>query len=208
MREKAEFKALQAQINPHFLFNTINIIMSFCRTNPDTARKLLEHLATMLHYSFANHEDFVTLTEEINNIHAYLEIAQSRFGSRLQIKTNIDQTLLHTKIPVLSIQPLAENAIQHGLFPKIAECILSIDIYRQQDDVVICVSDNGIGMNMDKVERLFTTQSGGIGIRNVYMRLKGIYGHHYGLSIESQPGCGTVTTIRIPYERKAIQHAY
>jgi len=208
MRKKAEFKALQAQINPHFLFNTINIIMSFCRTNPDTARKLLEHLATMLHYNFTNHEDFVTLGEEINTIHAYLEIAKSRFGSRLQIKTNIDPALLHTKIPVLSIQPLAENAIQHGLFPKIAECVLSIDVYRQEDDVVICVSDNGIGMNIDKIERLFTTQSEGIGIRNVYMRLKGIYGQHYGLNIDSKPGYGTITTIRIPYERKAIQHAY
>jgi len=162
----------------------------------------------MLHYNFTNHEDLVTLGEEINTIHAYLEIAKSRFGSRLQIKTNIDPTLLHTKIPVLSLQPLAENAIQHGLFPKIAECILSIDVYRQEDDVVICVSDNGIGMNVDKVERLFTTQSEGIGIRNVYMRLKGIYGQHYGLNIDSKPGYGTVATIRIPYERMAIQHAY
>lgn len=207
MREKAEFKALQAQINPHFLFNTLSIIMSFCRTNPDMARNLLSHLATMLQYSFANHKDFVTLAEEINNIQAFLEIAKSRFGSRLQVNTDIDPSILHTKIPVLSIQPLVENAVQHGLFPKINECVLSIAAKLQQDNVIISVADNGSGMETDKLQQIFTSQSEGIGIRNVYMRLKSIYGDNYGLSIDSQPGDGTIATIRIPYERMNIQHA-
>ncbi|EGO63391.1 histidine kinase internal region [Acetonema longum DSM 6540] len=198
MREKAEFKALSAQINPHFLFNTLNIIMSFCRTNPEVARELLGHLGTTLRYSFAKHGDFVTIAEEMEEIKAYLEIVKSRFGSRLTISMDVDDTVLNTAIPVLAVQPLVENAIQHGLFPKLSECHLAITALKEEDTVRISVFDNGIGIAKEKLDQLFSETVDGIGVQNVYKRLKGIYGADYGLTLDSRPGFGTWATIRIP----------
>ncbi|MDF2570220.1 MAG: ypdA 2, partial [Sporomusa sp.] len=102
MREKAELKALRAQINPHFLFNTINIIMSFCRTDPDKARSLLGSLATLMHRAYSNQDEFLTLQEELTAVRAYLEIAKSRFGDRLDIAVHVDDMTSNALIPALS----------------------------------------------------------------------------------------------------------
>lgn len=205
--EKAELTALRAQINPHFLFNTISIIMSLCRTNPDTARTLLGHLGAMMQYSFANHGEFVTIADELEQIHSYVSIVQARFGARLEVHMNIDQTAQNAQIPVLVIQPLVENAIQHGLFPKISECILNISIQRDNEAVIISVSDNGIGIAPDKLNCLFSTNAEGIGLKNVFKRLKGLYGENYGLTVSSILGKGTTAVIRIPDERMVNSHA-
>jgi len=207
LREKAELKALQAQINPHFLFNTINIIMSFCRTSPDTARSLLGHLATMMHFNFAKHHDLVTIEEELESVRAYLEIAKARFGPRLTVDIQVDAAATHIKIPVLSLQPLVENAILHGLFPKVSECNLSINIKSQDYCVYIRVADNGVGMEPEQLAQLLKAQSSGIGIANVNRRLVGLYGEYYKLKIDSAPNLGTTATICIPLERRAIQDA-
>ncbi|SDF69489.1 LytS/YhcK type 5TM receptor domain-containing protein [Sporolituus thermophilus] len=207
MREKAELKALQAQINPHFLFNTINIIMSFCRTNPDTARSLLGHLATMLRHSFAERQDFITLKEEMEGIAAYLEIVKARFGSRLTVITDLDPQVLDVPIPLLTLQPLVENAVQHGLFPKLSHCVLTIAAYRQDRTVVIDVRDNGVGVPAEKLRLILAGEGQGIGIRNVHKRLTGIYGKEYGLTIESTLGQGTTARIVLPYEGRDLAHA-
>jgi two-component system, LytTR family, sensor histidine kinase LytS len=204
MREKAELKALQAQINPHFLFNTINIIMSFCRTAPDTARNLLGHLSTIMQRSFVNRKDFVTLQDELEGVKAYLEIAKSRFGSRLDVNIKIDDEVELVPVPVLSVQPLVENAIQHGLFPKLSQCMLSIKAFREADAVVICVSDNGIGITQEKMDTLCGSYSEGIGIANVYDRLRSIYGENYGLRIDSQVGMGTTAFILLPFDGEGV----
>ncbi len=206
MRERAELKALSAQINPHFLFNTLNIIMSFCRTNPELARELLGHLGTTLKYSFARHGDFVTVAEEMEEIKAYLEIVKSRFGSRLTIAIDIAEDVLPTAIPVLAIQPLVENAVQHGLFPKLSECHLTITALKEDDTVCISVFDNGMGIEQEKLQQLFSESADGIGVQNVHKRLKAIYGRDYGLQLDSRPGCGTWATIRIPYSREAAAY--
>lgn len=202
MREKAELKALRAQINPHFLFNTINIIMSLCRTSPETARNLLEHLAIIMKYSFAKHGDFVTLEEELEKVKSYLEIAKSRFGSRLTVTFDIEEAVLKTRIPVLSVQPLVENAVQHGLFPKLSEGKLVIKACRDTDVVQISVFDNGVGIEPAAIRQLLSAETEGIGVQNVHQRLKGIYGDAYGLRLESQPGSGTWAIIQIPYTRE------
>ena len=198
MSEKAELKALRAQINPHFLFNTLNIIMSFCRTDPEMARSLLSHLATIMKYSFAKHDDFVTIGEEMNEIKAYLEIAKSRFGERLSVSLDIEESTHPIRIPVLSIQPLVENALQHGLFPKLSECHLALSVSRENDAIAITVEDNGIGIHPEKLEWLFSAESEGVGLQNVARRLQSLYGDSYGLRMMSEPGKGTRAAIRIP----------
>lgn len=207
MSEKAELKALRAQINPHFLFNTLNIIMSFCRTDPEMARGLLTHLSTIMKYSFANHGDFVSIAEEMAAIEAYLEIAKTRFGARLSVTLTVDKSILTTKIPVLSVQPLVENAIQHGLFPKLSECHLDITATQENDTLRITVCDNGIGIEPDKLTHLFSAAADGIGVQNVARRLRGIYGESYGLSLDSDVGKGTRATVRIPYTKEVTDYA-
>ena len=202
MREEAEFKALQAQINPHFLFNTLNIIMSFCRTDPDKARHLLGSLATMMQRSFAHQGDFITLNRELDGIEAYLEIVKARFGNRLSIEQDIDSGLLALPIPLLCLQPLVENAVQHGLFPKTDDCLLIIAAHPDGNAARITVTDNGVGIPDDKWETLLSRKSGGIGIPNVHNRLLSIYGPDYGLQITSDPPRGTSVTLRIPWDRK------
>ncbi|MEN6413077.1 MAG: LytS/YhcK type 5TM receptor domain-containing protein [Veillonellales bacterium] len=198
MREKAELRALQAQINPHFLFNTINIIMSFCRTDPATARSLLNHLAVLMQRRFAEQSDFITLANELEEINSYLEIVKRRFGSRLTVEIHLEKAALAVLVPTLSIQPLVENAIQHGLFPKVDQCVLAINISRKEKDVVICISDNGIGITADKMQQILAFSSDGIGLKNVNSRLKSIYGESYGLQIDSKAGEGTRVIVRIP----------
>lgn len=199
LREKAELKALRAQMNPHFLFNTLSIIMSLCRTKPEMARELIEHLSIILKYGFAKHGDFVTIEEEMEKVKSYLEIAKTRFGSRLTIEMDVAETVLKTRIPVLSIQPLVENAVQHGLFPKLTQGKLVIKAARQDDVVAISVIDNGTGIEPEKLRSLFSSSSEGIGVQNVHLRLQGLYGEQYGVVLTSQSGSGTQAIIRIPY---------
>lgn len=207
MREKAELKALRAQINPHFLFNTLNIIMSFCRTNPGMARNLLGNLSTMLQYSFAKHEDMVSLQDELNEVTAYLEIIKARFGSRLQVHMRVEDTSREVYIPVLSIQPLIENAVQHGLFPKLTDCVLTIDITVEGSDIIIAIVDNGIGIDEVTLSRINSCESDGIGIQNVHKRLQSIFGSSYGLTLTSQPGEGTTAIMRIPNDKAVMKYA-
>ncbi|NMC30923.1 MAG: histidine kinase [Veillonellaceae bacterium] len=201
MREKAEFKALQAQINPHFLYNTLNTIMSFCRTNPETARTLLAHLATLMQRCFDNRTEFISLKSEMDGIIAYLEIAKVRFGSRLAVDIDIDPALEQAQIPPLTLQPLVENALDHGLFPKISDCRLTINGRLTKEGMVLCIQDNGVGIAPQKLAGLMT-ESDRIGVTNVSQRLRSLYGEPYGLSITSHPDAGTQASIRIPFESK------
>lgn len=203
MREKAEFKALQAQINPHFLYNTLNTIMSFCRTSPDTARTLLAHLATLMQRCFDNRSEYISLKNEMDGVVAYLEIAKARFGARLQVQIEIEPGLEMAQIPPLTLQPLVENALEHGLFPKVSDCRLSILAKRQDREIALCIQDNGIGIPPEKLNRLMT-ESERIGIKNVSQRLQSLYGDRYGLSLLSEPGGGTRAIVRIPYESRGI----
>ncbi len=201
LREKAELKALRAQINPHFLFNTIGAIMSFCRTKPETARTLLAHLATIMQHSFSSRDDFVPLSDELDGIVAYLEIAKARFGPRLTVDIAVDPTARQVPVPVLCLQPLVENSLEHGLFPKLNQCRLTVGAAVAGGELLITVADNGVGIPAAKLATLFTSAEG-IGVKNVHRRLASIYGSGYGLAIASEPGGGTQATIRIPLERR------
>ncbi len=204
MREKAELKALRAQINPHFLFNTINIIMSFCRTDPDKARNLLGNLATLMQRGYSNHDELVTLQDELTAIMAYLEIAKSRFGDRLDIAVHVDDTTTVALVPALSLQPLVENALNHGLFPKLGSCLLAIEAYTEDDSLIVTITDNGVGIPPAKLAQIRSGRSDGIGITNVQKRLISLYGSKYGLTISSDPPFGTEVWLRIPFQTQTM----
>ncbi|SDE79682.1 histidine kinase [Sporomusa acidovorans] len=203
MREKAELKALRAQINPHFLFNTINIIMSFTRTDPDKARSLLGSLATLMQRGYSNQDELVTLQYELAAIMAYLEIAMSRFGDRLDVAVNVDDEATTALIPALSLQPLVENALNHGLFPKLGSCLLVIEAYIEEDTLIITVTDNGVGIPPEKLTQIQAGHSEGVGIMNVHQRLTSLYGTKYGLTINSKPTFGTEVWLRVPFQESA-----
>ena len=189
---KAELKALQAQINPHFLFNALNTIVSMCRIDPETARKLLINLSNFLRESFKDQEDMVDIHDEIKHIEAYLEIEKARFGEKLNVIYNIKSG--NFKIPHLILQPLVENAVKHGIYPKKGGGTIYLTVEENGENYSIEVSDNGIGFH----ESIEKPVNNGIGIENIDKRLKTIYGDEYGLKIESQQSLGTKVLLNIP----------
>jgi len=196
----AEMAFMQAQIKPHFLFNTLNAISSFCDSDPVYAQKLIDEFAIYLRHSFdfKSIEDCVALETELNMTNSYIKIEKARFGDKLQVEFDIDQ-LLNAKVPFLSIQPLVENAINHGLRKKGGFGIIKITVKKIPDGILVAVVDNGQGMEPDKLAKLLITEaSKGIGLRNIDGRLKKLFGK--GLSIESTPGKGTRVSYFIPME--------
>jgi len=200
--EQAEMRALRAQINPHFLFNTLSNIMSFCRTSPDTARTLLEKLSEMLHFSFAKHEDKVTVEEEFSSVEAYIEILKVRFGSRLSVHIEVDEEAGSCLLPAFSLQPIVENALLHGLFPKPEDCRLDVSIKQEDGKLVVRVADNGVGMTEEDCRKLLQESSGGIGISNVRQRIANLYSGRGSLELSSRQGEGTEVVYRIPLEKR------
>lgn len=197
LKTEAELKALRAQINPHFLFNTLNTIASFYRTKPDEARTLLIKFSQFFRKSLKRHENFVPLEEELEYIDDYLSFEKARFGKSLVIGKNIDPASLSCRVPVLILQPLVENSLKHGfayrdIEKKPDKNTISICAQKEDNEIKITIEDDGVGMQQSgQVET-------GLGINNVYERLKTIYGKEYEPRIESAVGKGTKITIRIP----------
>jgi len=189
---KAELKALQAQINPHFLFNTLNTIVSMCRINPEMARKLLINLGIFLRESFKEKEDIVDIISEIKHVEAYLEIEKARFGEKLNVVYNI--TSSNFQVPHLILQPLVENAVKHGIYPKKEGGTISIIVDDSENNYNIKVEDNGVGFE----HPIQQPTNNGIGIKNIDKRLRSIYGNEYGLKIESKRNLGTKILVNIP----------
>lgn len=191
----ARIQALSNQINPHFLFNTLNSIASLIRSQPDTARMLIVRLSALLRRLLKSQDHFVTLREELSAIDEYLDIECVRFGSRLRVVKDIDPNSLDLLVPSLILQPLVENSLKHGLAPKIGDGLLTIRSRRENAHAIIEVIDNGLGMS---AERLEPAAGAGIGLRNVNERLHVIYGANYRLKLHSVPGEGTQARLEIP----------
>lgn len=197
----AELDALQAQINPHFLFNTLNTIIMFSRTNPETARRLLIRLASFFRHALKRHGHFNTLKEEIEYLNTYLILERARFREKLRVVREIDTTLLEHKVPVLTIQPLVENAIKHGILPKPEQGTVQITVRKHDNELLIVIRDDGVGINPELVTKVLTPGFGsgnGVGLSNVHERLKGLFGEGYGLRIVSVLNEGTSVYVRIP----------
>lgn len=198
---KAELDALHAQINPHFLFNTLNTIITYTRTNPETSRRLLIRLASFFRQTLKRHGHFNTLREEIEYVNTYLILEKARFREKLRIHREIDPTLIDCQVPVLTLQPLVENAIKHGIQPKMGPGTVSISARRVNGEMVFEIRDDGVGISddiMPKVLRPGFGSGNGVGLSNVHERLRSLFGEDYGLRIESEEGKGTGVYVRVP----------
>lgn len=187
-RNKAEIKALQTQINPHFLFNALNTITSFIRINPDRARNLIINLSTYMRYNLEVSDNLIDINKELEQVKAYVEIEQARFGDKLKVIYDIDDDI-DAKMPSLIIQPLVENAIIHGIRNKGGEGTVKIGVRKEEELTKIWVENDGISIEESIIEKVYNNKmpENKIGLYNVHLRLKLIYGT--GLNIKRlEPG--------------------
>ncbi|SMC75062.1 sensor histidine kinase [Sporomusa malonica] len=206
---ETELKALQSQINPHFLFNTLNTIarLALLEGAPRT-QEVVYALSDLLRNNLRNIDEMVTVGEEVQYIKNYLLIQETRFGDRIQASINIPEELMEQRIPFMTLQPLVENAIIHGLEPKRYGGNINISGQMQGNQVEIMITDTGVGVNKAQIERIFRNekrlagkgQTSGLGITNVHKRIQHYFGLQYGLEICSgEQGEGTTVKICLPY---------
>lgn len=191
----AKIEALKSQINPHFLFNTLTSVSSLIRSQPDTARMVVQKLSGLLRRLMRSQEQFVTLREELEAIDEYLDIEVIRFGPRLSVRKEIGPDTLDVIVPSMILQPLVENAIKHGLARKVGPGHLTIRSRRERGFAVLEVEDDGLGISD---ERLQTAMSSGIGLSNVRERLRVIYGAAGRIELRGSPGRGAAAHLEIP----------
>ena len=197
---EAEVRALRAQISPHFIYNALNAIASFITTDPAQARELVLDFADFTRYSFRRHGDFTTVAEELRSVDGYLRLERARFGERLGVTLQIAPEVLSTIIPFLSVQPLVENAVRHGLEAKEGRGALAITATDSGAYAIITVEDDGVGIDPELARAVLAGQGAGehIGLRNVDARLRQVYGDDFGLVVETNVGSGTLITMRVP----------
>jgi two-component system LytT family sensor kinase len=203
---RAELRALRAQISPHFIYNALAAIAGYIHSNPEEARELLTDFAEFTRYAFRGQSPYVTLADELRYVEKYLRLERARFGERLEVRIEVAPEVLQAVVPVLSIQPLVENAVRHGVERrgrgKIEIVGRDIDA-----DVELRVIDDGVGMESGRAQRLLAGEGGGVGIMNVQTRLQATFGPDYGLEIETGPNRGTVVTMTLPKFRAGVRAA-
>lgn len=215
-KKQAEYLALQNQINPHFLYNTLEGIRSEALyAGIEGVAKMSEALSLFFRYTISNVENLVTLEDELKNVENYYIIQQFRFEDRLKIVVDLDvdeeQSLLMAKMPKLMLQPIVENSIYHGLEEKLGQGTVKIRVRATGERLVVIISDNGLGMSEDSVEQLNRKLrsvdliplekegKGGIALANVNSRIQLLFGEEYGLYVYSTWNEGTQVEITLPY---------
>lgn len=201
----AELKALQLQINPHFLLNSLNIIyMLSLMEEANETQKLIRALSGLLKNNLQKGRSMVTLGEELAAVDDYLLIQRTRFGERLQIRKKVDPALLQVEVPLLILQPLVENAVVHGIEPKEEAGLLKITGWLEKNLVCFSIEDNGVGMDeqkLEEVQKYIVSAEGdneSMGLYNVHKRCQLLYGPAYGLQISSTLGEGTKVLLVLP----------
>lgn len=189
---QAELRLLQAQVNPHFLFNALNTISSVIRRDPTRARQLILHLSQFFRSNLKQNIEQVTLAEELNHVKAYLEIELARFSDRLNVEIDIPDTLLSLKLPTFTLQPLVENAIKHGTAHLLENGKITIYAAETQDYIELVVEDNAGNYQV-------THESTGLGMKIVDKRLRNKFGQEFGLIMQCQPQQWTRATIHLPH---------
>lgn len=204
-QRKMEKKLLQSQINPHFLYNTLDSIIWMIQSGEyKGAEQMVTLLAKFFRLSLSQGKDMIPLEKELEHATSYLAIQNIRFKDKFEFYVNADENLMKYLCPKLSIQPLLENAIYHGMEGKYEDGEIYINVYEKDDVIYIDVVDNGLGMSAEKIDYILTNKvvsskrGSGIGVRNVNERIKLIYGNQYGIFIASELDEGTTATITIP----------
>ncbi|MEO9120806.1 MAG: histidine kinase [Solirubrobacteraceae bacterium] len=195
---QAELRALRAQISPHFIYNALAAIAGEIHREPEDARERLIDFAEFTRYLFRDGRSYVTLEEELAHVERYLRLEQARFPGSLDVTVDVPAETLSTVVPSLSVQPLVENAVRHGVECRAGSGRVTISARVRDGDVELRVSDDGSGIAADRVSEVLAGAGGGIGLSNVDARLRATFGERYGLRIESQLGCGTTVTMSVP----------
>ena len=200
---KARMDALSSQINPHFLFNTLNTVSALIRFDPDSARGVVLKLSNILRRLLRKHETFVPLHEELQFIDDYLDIEVARFGrDNLEIVKQLGEETLEAFVPSMLLQPIVENCLKHGLAPKLGGGKIQLRTTTRDARLYIEIEDNGVGISEEKMPHVYVE---GIGLSNVRERLRVLYGTDFNLEIQSRPGEGTVIRIDVPALMPAMQ---
>jgi two-component system LytT family sensor kinase len=192
---EARLAALTSQINPHFLFNTLNSVSSLIRTDPNQASVMVVRLSKVLRRLLRKHENFSTLRDELSFIEDYLAIEVVRFGDKLRFERDVSEDTLDMLVPSMLLQPLVENSIKHGLRSKVEGGTIRIRTYRTEHKLHLLVEDDGVGI---PEEEMSTLMYRGIGVNNVHERLKVLFGSEYRMWIDSEPGKGASIQIEVP----------
>ncbi|TPG35977.1 sensor histidine kinase [Mycolicibacterium hodleri] len=206
--DRAEVLALRAQISPHFIYNALNTIASFVRTDPGRARELILEFADFTRYSFRAAGQYTTLSDELGNIDRYLTLERARFGEALTVRLQVAPEMLAVVVPFLALQPLVENAVRHGFAGRGGG---TVEILARDDgtDCVVTVEDDGIGMDPEALRsgpadalaagtQDVSSHSAHVGLTNVDHRLRAAFGNDYGLVVETALGAGTRVIMRVP----------
>ncbi|BDY06374.1 sensor histidine kinase [Ferrimonas sp. YFM] len=193
---QAELKLLQAQVNPHFLFNALNTVAAVTRIDSNRARELIQNLATFLRGNLKRGTGVVTLKDELAHIDAYLEVEKARFGDRLSINHEIEHNVLHLRLPTFTLQPLVENAVKHGIANLFEPGKIEIGAHREGEQLILTVEDNA-GAYKENPD------SSGLGMNLVDKRIKAQYGQQFGISVQCRPQHYTKVTVTLP----AVEHS-
>jgi two-component system, sensor histidine kinase YesM len=203
-----QLKMLEAQINPHFLFNTLESINWQAKINKeDTISQMTESLGALLRYSFGEKSDLVPLSKELSILKSYMQIQQIRFDDRLKYSYRVAENLSNTLIPKMSIQPLVENAIKYALEQITDVCIIEVSVERKDDDIRICVKNNGSKIDPNILLKLKSGEiqpnGSGVGLENINQRIRLLYGSDYGLSFENEKG-NAIVILTIPFVQSQL----
>ena len=201
----AELRALRAQISPHFVYNALAAVASYIHSRPEEARELLTDFAEFTRYAFRRERPHVHLADELTYVEKYLRLEHARFGDRLRVRLEVAPEILQAVVPVLSLQPLVENAVRHGVEPRSGDAHVTIVGSDLGADVELRVSDDGPGLDAEAARAALNGAGGGIGLPNVHSRLQATFGPGYGLEIESAPGAGTTVIMTVPKFRPGVR---
>ena len=209
---KTELKALQAQINPHFLYNTLDSIQWMCEQgNSKDAVRMVGALAKLFRISISHGNEFITIKDELRHAESYLIIQSYRYKNQFTYSFDVDESLLYFLCNKITIQPFIENAIYHGLDRMVDEGKINISVHNCGKDILITVSDNGLGMTEEQCTAILEkgrSDSKGIGVKNVDDRLKIYFGEEYGITIDSELDVGTTVKIKIPKIERGQENEY
>ncbi len=195
---QAELRALRAQISPHFIYNALAAVAGDIHARPEEARDLLIDFAEFTRYLFRDGRSYVTLGEEIEHVERYLRLEQARFRDSLHVTIDVPAETRGAVVPAMSVQPLVENAVRHGVERQAGRGRVAVSARIVGGDVELRVSDDGIGIEPDRLEAVLAGAGGGIGVSNVDARLRATFGERYALRIESDLGAGTTAVMTVP----------